>query len=292
MENPNRMALDLVDEAIDFAAELNVGVRHLENEAAILDFGIVRAGGVEAGLLLAEVTTGGLATVRTRLGSVDGAALTHVELSTDHPTAALLACQSTAWPLEIDGEPATGRGPALLSRVGEFRAGELGLDEADFAVLALESTRLPDESLVETVASEADTPTSGVFVLVAPEGSVAGSVAAASRAAERAVSRYVELGGDAAAVRTVTASAPVAPLAEEQPEARERSATAVGLGGRAHVVVDADLDRPEALVHDGGAVGSIDELPAPAQVTLDVAGGPTHVLGEVDEARLGDWLGL
>ena len=292
MDNPNRMALDLVDEAIDFAVELNVGVRHLDNEAAVLDFGVDHIGGVEAGLLLAEVATGGVATVQTRLGTVDGAALTHVELSTDHPTAALRACQSAAWPLEVDGQPATGRGPALVSRAGEWRPGELGFDEADFAVLALESDRLPGEALVETVAAEAGVPTSGVFVLTAPATSVAGSVAAASRAAERAVARYAELVEDPSAVRSVTASAPAAPLAGEPAETRERSAMAVGLGGRAHLVVEADVDRPQALVHDGSAVGSIDELPAPAQVTLDVAGGPTHVVGEVDEPRLGNWLGL
>ncbi|NIS34753.1 MAG: methenyltetrahydromethanopterin cyclohydrolase, partial [Actinobacteria bacterium] len=82
MEPLNRTATELVDEAIDFADELRIGVRHLDNEAVVLDFGVEAPGGLEAGLLLAELRTGGLATVATRLGALEGAPHTHVELST------------------------------------------------------------------------------------------------------------------------------------------------------------------------------------------------------------------
>lgn len=308
MENPNGMAIELVDEAIDFAEELNVGVRHLGNDAAVLDFGVAARGGVEAGLLLAEVATGGLATVGTRLGEVAGAALPRVELSTDHPRRSLLACQSPEWPLDVDGEAVLGGGPAQLSRahgsgtrsaggVGGPAPDDLGYDEADFAVLVVESAGLPDETLARQVADETGVPTSGVFLLVAPAASVAGGVATAARAAERAASRLVEVGLDAGDVRSVTASAPVPPTASGEAEARERAAAAIAYGARAHAVVGADVDRPERLVHDGAAIEDADDvhaddLPPPAQVTVDVVGGPTHVVGAVDEERLGERLGL
>ena len=302
MENPNLMALELVDEAIDFADELNVGVRHLENEAAVLDFGLGHRGGVEAGLLLVEVATGGLATVQARLGTVDGAALTHVELSTDHPRRSLLACQSPGWALDVDGVSGRGSGPAQLSREdGESGAfvepdavdhDELGFEDADFAILVVESPRQPREELVETVATEAGVPTSGVFVLVAPAASVAGSVANAALTAERAVTAFADTGHDARLVRSVTAAAPVAPLARSEADARIRSAAAIGHGGRVHLVVEEDVDRPERLVLGEASIEEGEDLPAPAQVTLDVVGGPTRVVGGVDESSLGDRLGL
>ena len=39
MESPNRMAVELVDEAIDFADELAIEVQELDNGAMVLDFG-------------------------------------------------------------------------------------------------------------------------------------------------------------------------------------------------------------------------------------------------------------
>jgi methenyltetrahydromethanopterin cyclohydrolase len=296
------MAVDLVDEAIDFAGELNVGVRHLGNDAAVLDFGVARRGGVEAGLLLAEVATGGLATVRTRLQDVGGAALAHVELSTDHPRRSLLACQSPGWPLDLAGETVRGSGPAQVSREGgagpaDVDAGDLGVDEADFAVLVVEADRVPDEDLAAAVASGAGVPTSGVFLLVAPASSIAGGVATAARVAERAVGRLVETGYEPRDVLSATGAAPVPPLAGRGAEARDRAAAAIAFGGRVHLVVDGDVGRPERLVHGGAAIEGpsierADELPAPAQVTVDAADGPTHVVGGVDEDRLAAGLGL
>ena len=306
MENPNRMALDLVDEAIDFADELAVGVHHLENEAAVLDFGVERPGGVEAGVLLTEAATGGLATVHVELDAVAGAALPHVELSTDHPRPALLACQSPGWPLDVDGETLRGSGPAQLAHDAGLAAGDLGVDDADFAVLVLEANRLPDESLAEAVANVAGVPTSGVFVLVAPASSVAGGVAVAARTAERTVARLAEGGYDAGRIRTVAAGAPVAPIAGDEDEARVRSAGAIAYGGRVHLVVEEDVARPGRLAYGGDGRGSpepeaieegghprrLDDVLVPAQVTVDVVGGPTHVVGGVDEGLLGERLGL
>lgn len=288
MENPNRMALDLVDEAIDFDDELRVGVRHLANDAAVLDFGVDHPGGIEAGLLLAEVATGGLATVQSRVGTAAGGARTHVEVATDHPTLSLLGCQSPSWAFDADGAIIRGYGPAQLFRRDHPLADRLDPDEgAGFAVLAVEAERLPGEALVEAVAGEAGVPTSSVFVLAAPAGSVAGSVAFAARVAVGAVVRLEAAGIEPGAVRTIAASAPVAPIARAEAEARSRSAGAIAAGGRAHAVVDGGGPDPDRLV--GG--GESPDDPAPAQLTVDVVDGPTHVVGDVAPDRLADVLG-
>jgi methenyltetrahydromethanopterin cyclohydrolase len=62
MESLNRMAIELVDEALDYAEELNIGGYDLENESTVLDFGLEFEGGIEAGLLLTEIQTAGMAT--------------------------------------------------------------------------------------------------------------------------------------------------------------------------------------------------------------------------------------
>ena len=53
MDSINRMAIELVDEAIDFADELRVDAYELDSGATVLDFGVDAEGGIEAGMLLA-----------------------------------------------------------------------------------------------------------------------------------------------------------------------------------------------------------------------------------------------
>ena len=131
MESLNRMALELADEALDFAEELDVGAFELDNGATVLDFGVEHTGGVEAGLLLAELQTAGLATVQTRVGEVGNGTVPYVESSTDHPGLALLGAQKAGWELATDDFEGLGSGPAraLVAEEGIFD--RLGLDPVD-----------------------------------------------------------------------------------------------------------------------------------------------------------------
>jgi methenyltetrahydromethanopterin cyclohydrolase len=306
MESLNGTALDLVDEAIDFADELGVAVHHLEDDAVVIDFGVDAEGGVEAGLLLSEIVTGGLATVQTRLGTVAGTPLTHVELATDHPRLALLRSAMADWqPAFTD---AVGSGPArLLAEDGPHETDHC--EEFDFAVLALEADRLPGEPVAGDVASRCGVPTSGVFLPTAPVASVAGGVSMAARAAEVAVLRLAHLGYDTAQVVSATGSAPVPPAAGDRETALVRANDAIAHGGGVHLVVETAFDRfdevPFGATEFGGASmervfadagWNLQEVPpeafAPAQVTVDVRGGGTYGVGQRDEDRLAAVLGV
>jgi methenyltetrahydromethanopterin cyclohydrolase len=317
MEPLNRMALELVDEAIDFADELAIEVRELGNEATVLDFGVDAIGGVEAGLVLAELTAGGLATVRTRVDRVAGAPLTHAELATDHPALALLCSATAGWELAVDPDDedaprfeGLGSGPARALVAEESVFDRVGYrEEFDFATLAIEAGTLPGEDVAARVAERAGVPTSGVFLPTCRTASMAGSVTAAARAAELATFRLSELGYDPLDVLSATGSAPVAPVAGDEATAMARTAGALAYGGEAHLVVEEPFDRfdevPSSAAAEYGAPfvdilddadWDLDALPvelfAPAQVTIDVLGGPTHVVGAVEENLLARSLGL
>ena len=310
MDSLNRTATELVDEAIDFADELNVAVHQLDSEALVLDFGVDAPGGIEAGLMLAEIQTAGLATVQTRMDEVGGAPLTHVELSTDQPALALLCSQKAGWEIETEGFDGLGSGPAraLVAREEEFQ--RIGYrDDFEFAVLCVESDALPDEGVVEHVADLAEVAESGVFLPAFSAASTAGSTAMAARAAELAAFRLSELGYDPLDVLSATGSAPVAPVAGDEETAIARTNDALAYGGQAHLVVDEPFDRfeevPSTATDEYGtpfaeifadADWDFYEVPesvfAPAQVTVDVVGGDTHVLGDVNEALLAESFGL
>lgn len=306
MESLNRNAIELVDEAIDFAGELNVAVSELASGAMVLDFGVEADGGIEAGLLLTEIQTAGIATVQTRMDTVANATLPHVEVSTDHPALALLCSQKSGWELAIDGFEGLGSGPAraLVGEESEFeRVGYY--DEFDLTVLAIESDQLPDEAVVEAIAERAGVENSGVFLPTYPTASAVGSVTAAARAAELATFRLSELGYDPTDVLSAAGSAPVAPVAGDEATAMGRTNDAIAYGGRAYLRVREDFGRFDELpsiapAEYGRPFGeifgtadwdfeAIDPAAfAPGAVTVDVEGGPTYALGGTDEQLLAE----
>ncbi|MFC7167727.1 methenyltetrahydromethanopterin cyclohydrolase [Halospeciosus flavus] len=310
MESINRMAIELADEALDFAGELNIGGFDLDNGATVIDFGVDHPGGIEAGLLLAELQTAGLATVQTRVDEVAGATFPRVELACDRPALALLCSQKAGWEVSVDGYEGLGSGPAraLVAEEEEFRA--VGYTDAfDLTVLTLEGDELPDEQVAEHVADLAEIGTDGVYLAAYPTASICGSVSMAARAPELAVFRLFELGYDPTDVRSVSGSAPVAPVAGDEETAIGRTNDALAYGGRVHLTVEEDADffdeLPSSATEEYGRPFAdifaeadwdfyeVDErVFAPAQVTVDVVGGPTYAYGEVNEDLLAESFGL
>ncbi|MFD1514927.1 methenyltetrahydromethanopterin cyclohydrolase [Halomarina rubra] len=310
MESLNRMALELVDEAIEFADELAVDAYELDNGATVVDFGIDALGGVEAGLLLAEIQSAGLATMSARMGEVAGTPRTVVDVSTDNPALALLCSQKAGWEVTVEEFEALGSGPAraLVAEEEEFQ--RVGYADAfEFAVLALETDDHPTEAVAEHVADLADVDVGSVFLPTYPTASIAGSVATAARAGELATFRLSELGYDPLDVLSVTANAPVAPVAEDERVALARTNDALAYGGRAHLVCETPFDRFEEVASTAGeeygesfadVFERIDwdfyEVPtsvfAPAQVTVDVVGEGATSYGELDEDVLATSFGL
>ena len=302
MEPLNRTATELVDEAIDFADELGVAVHHLDNDAVVIDFGVEAPGGLEAGLLLAELRTGGLATVATRVDTLAGAPRTFVELATDHPRLALLESQRAGWRLPDGGGWASGPVRRLLD--GTASVPGAPEETFDFAVAAVEADRLPDAALARRVAEAAGVPTAGTFLAVAPAASPAGATALAAGVPEVALHRLERLGGNPDRVRSATGAAPLPPVADDERTAAGRANDAIAYAGRAHLVVEEPIDRADELVfgatdHAGasfetlledadGDLAALEDGYAPAAVAVDVLGGGTAHHGAVDEARLAD----
>jgi methenyltetrahydromethanopterin cyclohydrolase len=310
MNSLNRMATELVDEAVDFAEELTIDVHGLDGDAAVLDFGVEVPGAVEAGLVLAELQTAGLATVQTGMERVGDAPLTHIELATDHPALALLCSQKGGWELATDDFEGLGSGPARALVAEEDIFSRIGYsEEAQFAVLCLETDQLPDQAVAAQVAERTGVPETGVFLPAFATASVTGSVAAAARAAELAVFRLAELGFDPVSVLSAEGRAPMAPVAATEAEAMARTTDALAYGSEVHLTVDEPFDRFDEVPSIAGAeygrplesvFEDVDwdfaELPVelfgPATVTVDVVGGDTHVVGQTHEDVLVESFGL
>ncbi|MFB6110463.1 MAG: methenyltetrahydromethanopterin cyclohydrolase [Halodesulfurarchaeum sp.] len=310
MESLNRMAIELADEALEFADELSVTPHELTNGATAIDFGVEAAGGIEAGLLLTELQTAGLATVQTRMDTVEEAPIPHVEVTTDQPGLALLGSQKAGWELSRPDFEGLGSGPAraLVAEETEFQALDYA-DAFDLAVLAVEGDQLPTESVAEHVAERAGVGPEAVYLPAYRSASVAGSVSGAGRAAELGVFRLFELGYDPMDVLTAAGSAPIPPVPAEEETAMGRVNDAVGYGGDVHLTVRTDdsvlsevastaavtYGEPfrEIYEHVDWDLSQIDPAVfGPARVTIDVRGGPTYTAGDRHESILAESFGL
>ena len=310
MESLNRMAIELADEALEFAAELDIRAHDLANGATAIDFGIEERGGIEAGLLLVELQTAGLATVQTRMDEVAGAPFPHVELATDSPALALLGSQKGGWEVSVEGYEGLGSGPAraLVAEEEAFRA--MGYTDAfDLTVLAIESDAIPTAAVAEHVADRTDLSPEAVYLPTYRTASLAGSVSGAARAAELAVFRLFELGYDPMDIVAASSSAPVPPVADTEEAAMGRTNDAIVYGGQVHLTVETDAEALEDVASTAAVtygtpfvdifervewdVSQIDQAVfGPAQVTIDVLGGPTYTAGEVHESILAESFGL
>ena len=310
MESLNRMAIELADEALEFADELSVTPHELPSGATAIDFGVEADGGIEAGLLLTELQTAGLATVQTAMDTVGAAPIPHVEVTTDQPGLALLGSQKGGWELSQPDFEGLGSGPAraLVAEETEFQALDYA-DAFDLAVLAVESDQLPTDAVAEHVAERAGVSPEAVYLPAYRSASVAGSVSGAGRAAELAVFRLFELGYDPSDVLTAAGSAPIAPVPAEEETAMGRVNDAVVYGGDVHLTVRSDdsvleevastaavtYGEPfrEIYAHVDWDLSQIDPAVfGPARVTIDVRGGPTYTAGDRHESILSESFGL
>ena len=310
MESINRSAVELVDEALDFAEELGIVATELDCGTTVLDFGVETDGGIEAGLMLADIQTAGLATIYTQMGRVGGAPIPYVELTTDHPGVALLCSQKAGWELDIGEFNGLGSGPAraLVGRETDFeRVGYY--DEFDFAVLAVESLDLPTDEIADHVADLSNVEPTSVFLPTFAAGSTAGSVSMAARAAELAVFRLSELGYPPADIISATGRAPLAPVSYNESTAMGRTNDALAYGGEVYLQVRHDAEVFEQVpstareeygvpfeqifeAADWDFYAVDEDIFAPAKVTVDVVDGPTHVFGETDEQLVADSFGI
>lgn len=242
MESLNHVAVELVDEAIDYAAELNVNVTHVENDATIIDCGVGIDGGIEAGMLFTEIQTGGLGRIHSRLDSISGVPWTCIEFACDHPER-LIAVQRPAQVLDHDGFTGVISGPVQLLLGEEVRSVE---EEFDFTVVTCYSDELPTAATARRIAEMTGTPQSGVFFVVCSFDSLSSRVSLAASMSCDVLSAVRTRGIEASDMLGITTRAPIPPNLSTTPVVVTAN-DAIRHGGTGQVMVTNRGAREEAV---------------------------------------------
>ncbi len=302
MLSVNELALDVVEDMLDYEEELNIRSKKLNNGATIIDCGVNVKGGYDAGIMFVQVCMGGLAGVNVQVDEINGIPIPFVWVYTDHPALACLGCQKAGWKIKLDGFSAIASGPARALALKPKETYELieYEDDTDYAVIALEADRLPNAEVMEFIARACEVDVEETYAVVAPTRSLVGSIQISARVIETALYKMTKLGYDPKLVRNAIGRAPIAPIMEDNLKAMGATNDSIIYYGSAILAVDSydeilenvpaeksdSYGKPfyEIFKEAGGDFYKIDpNVFAPAKVVInDVSTGKTYVHGKLN----------
>jgi methenyltetrahydromethanopterin cyclohydrolase len=244
----NERAAALVDAMAADADALGIEVRTLDSGARVVDCGAQARGGLQAGLAFAAACMGGLGRIDPVPVLVGARTWPGVGVAVDDPAAACLASQYAGWKLDHDDFFAMASGPGRALARAEDLFDELAWrEQADRAVLCLETAQDPPAEIVEKVSERCGVEAGAVTFLIAPTASICGSVQISARVVETALHKLHELSLDPARVRHGWGCCPIAPVAKNDPAAIGRTNDAVLYGGTVHLWIEGEDDEVAGL---------------------------------------------
>ena len=248
----NRLAAPLVARLVADAESLGVTVERQDDGTTLVDGGIDCAGSLAAGLRVAEISMGGLGSVR--LAPIGGLARWpwRVSVQAANPVLACLGSQYAGWSLSHgEGKKAytalgSGPGRALAAKEPLFQ--ELAYkDQADEASLVLEVDRRPPAALVRKIQRDCGVPPEGLTLILTPTTSLAGTLQVVARVLEVALHKVHELGFPLERIVDGLGSAPLPPPAPTFVEAMGRTNDAIIYGGTVQLLVSGPEDDAREL---------------------------------------------
>ncbi|MBC7334642.1 MAG: methenyltetrahydromethanopterin cyclohydrolase, partial [Actinobacteria bacterium] len=241
----NLKAKKIVDEMISKADDLKIQLKKLDNGSKVIDCGVEVDGSIKAGELYTKVCLGGLADVGISIPAdlSKRLALPSVKIKTDSPAISTLGSQKAGWAVNVGDFFALGSGPArALSKKPSETYEEIDYeDDADIAIIALESDKLPGEDVTENIAKECGVSTENVYALVAPTASIVGSIQISGRVVENGTYKMIEaLDFDVKKVKYAAGIAPIAPVDPDGLKAMGKTNDAVLFGGRTYYYIESE----------------------------------------------------
>jgi len=237
----NTLTASLVQNLIINAKSLRLGVEKHASGATIIDAGIKSHGGLEAGRLITEICMGGLGRVSLHSNPVFPHWPWQLSVHSCNPILACLGSQYAGWSLAHEKFFSLGSGPGRAMAGREELYKELNYkDQADSAVLVLESDKVPPQEVIEKVARDTGLAADNLTFVLTPTRSLAGAVQIVGRVLEVAMHKIHTLHFPLEHVVDGMASAPVPPPSPDFLTGMGRTNDAILFGGHAHVFVLGD----------------------------------------------------
>ncbi len=253
----NKLSQPLVQELINNADKLRLGIQTQTNGCKIIDAGIDAPGGLEAGRIITEICLGGMGTVSiSHSAYTDNWPLT-VNIHSSNPVLACLGSQYAGWSLAHEKYYALGSGPAramaskekegVIVPVEELYKELDYKDSSETTVLVIENDKIPPVEILEKIAKACAVPTEKLTIIVTPTSSIAGCIQVVGRVLEVAMHKAHELHFPLENIIDGSGSAPVCPPHPNFVKAMGRTNDAILFAGQVHLFVKGSDDDAEQL---------------------------------------------
>ncbi len=271
----NALAAPLVTALKADAQALRIGVERIGNGATLIDAGIERRGGIEAGRRIAEICLGGLGRVSVASADTFRHWPWQVNVSCKDPVLACLGSQYAGWSLSQgegkSGFHAMGSGPGRAAAGKEALFDELCYeDSAQEVCLILETGRVPPPDLAEKVARNCQVSPEHVTFILTPTHSLAGAVQIVARVLEVGLHKAHTLGFALHQIVDGLGAAPLCPPSADFLTAMGRTNDAIVFGGQVQLFVDCNASDAEQLARQLPASASKDYGKPFRQIFKDV----------------------
>lgn len=241
----NRAALSLVRKLCAKAESYGVIVEETTSGSTLVDAGIKARGGFLAGKTITEICLGGYGKAQIIPVKYGDFALPSISVQTNHPAVATLGSQFAGWQIKADKYSAIGSGPAraLSLKPKELYKKINYRDEADLAILVLETSKRPPDEVIQQISRQCKVMPQNLSLILVPTASVAGSTQVSGRIAETGLHKLTKLGLDPQVVKYAWGCAPIVPVHPRFDEAMGRTNDAILYAGTAHYTVNYEDDK-------------------------------------------------
>ncbi|KPV62158.1 MAG: Methenyltetrahydromethanopterin cyclohydrolase [Candidatus Bathyarchaeota archaeon BA1] len=240
----NHTAWPLVKKLCEKAEEYGVIVEEKKSGATLIDAGIEARGGFLAGKIITEICLGGYGEARIFCKQYNDLELPSIFVYTDHPAIATLGSQFAGWQIKVGAYFAMGSGPArALARKPRELYEEIGYwDEADVAVLVLETNREPPDDVIAYISGQCKVTPDHLSLILVPTTTISGSTQISGRVVETGLHKLMRLGLDPKMITHACGYAPIAPVHPGSAEAMGRTNDAILYAGVGCYVISYDDD--------------------------------------------------
>jgi len=238
----NNAALSLVQKLSREAEKYNVTVEETEVGATLIDAGINADGGFLAGEIITEICLGGYGRANISPIQYGDIVLPSVFVLTDHPALSTLASQFAGWQIKGDGFSAIASGPAraLALKPKHLYEKLKYKDEANTAVLVLETEKKPPEDVIQQIAEKCKVTPKNLFLIMFSTTSLVGATQVSGRIVETGLHKLERLGLDPLIVKHAWGYAPIVPIHPSSGEAMGRTNDAILYGGVTNYTLNYD----------------------------------------------------
>lgn len=237
----NQLSAPLLNQLLQQAEALQIGVSLHESGCTIVDAGIQQPGSAEAGRIIAEICMGGLGEVNLQSDDRFPNWNNAVSVSSASPVLACLASQYAGWALSHEKFFALGSGPARALAQREDLFKELAYkDVASSTCIVLETDKIPPVEVIEKVLRDTNVAPEHLTIILTPTSSIAGVVQIVGRVLEVALHKAHALHFPLKNIVSGTGLAVLPPVAKDFMTGMGRTNDAILFGGYVNLQVTGD----------------------------------------------------